>query len=139
MTTRMRGPCGRLDAAERLEVEDRLVHRDGDVVRRFAANELVEQLGVVDRQHVERSHHDALVGDPETHLGGELGAVEQLAQRLGERDRVGDLAVAQRSPGRRSATAPLRDRDVAVDRDLGGREVARVQLEPDDGVLLAAA
>ena len=46
---------------------------------------------------------------------------------------------SRRMPGRSSATAPLDDRHAPLDVDLGGGEVARVQLEPDDGLLLAAA
>jgi hypothetical protein len=128
---------GRLDAAERLEVEHGVVHRHRDVVRRLGAHELLEQLGIVDRRHVERAHHDPLVGDAEAHLGAELGVGEQLAQLLGERQRIGDLAVAH-DAGAQVGDRALRHCDGAIDRDLGGRDMARVELETDDRVLAAA-
>ena len=63
---------------------------------------------------------------------------EQLAQLLGERDGVGDLAVAH-DAGTQVGDAPFGDRELPVDLDLGGGEMARIHLEPDDGLLLAAA
>ena len=54
-----------------------------------------ERLRVVERRQVERAHDDALVGDAEAHALGQLVLGEERLERLGERDGVGDLAVAQ--------------------------------------------
>ena len=123
------------DPPERLEVEDRLVHRHRDVIRRLDADGRGERLRVVDRRKVERAHDDALVGDAQAHAARQVVLGEQRLERLGEGLRVGDLAVAD------DARAQMRDRaagdgDRAVDAHLGGGDVARVELEPDDGGLL---
>ena len=77
---------------------------------------------------VERAHDDPLVGDAETHALGQLVLGEERLERLRERDRIGDLAVAH------DAGPELGDRaagqgEGAVDADLGGGEVAGVELE----------
>ena len=70
----------RLDGAERLEVEHRLVHRDRDVVRRLGAHGRLERPRVVDERQVERADDDALVGDADAHVRAELVLGEQRAQ-----------------------------------------------------------
>ena len=131
----------RLHDAERLEVQHGLVHRHRDVVGSGGAHGGGELLRVVDHGgEVERADDDALVGDAEPHPLGQVVLGEERLQRLGERDRVDDLAVAH------DAGLELGDRaagqcDGAIDADLGGGEVAGVELEPDDaglgGTLLA--
>ena len=122
----------RVDRAERLEVEDGLVHRHRDVVRRGLLDGGGEGLRVVDHDvEVERAHHDALVGDPEPHPLGELVVGEERLERLRKSDRIGDLAVAH------DAGLELGDRTAgqgegSVDADFGGGEVARVELEAHD-------
>ena len=69
---------------------------------------------------------------------GELVLGEERLDGLRERDRVGDLAVAH------DAGPELGDRaagqgEGAVDADLGGSDVAGVELEPDDAGLLGNA
>ena len=68
-----------------------------------------------------------------TRLGSSCSAKSALSG-LGERDRIGDLAVAH------DAGPELGDRaagqgEGAVDADFGGGEVAGVELEPDDAGL----
>ena len=67
-TTRVRVLAGRrLDGAERLPVEDGLVHRHRDVVGRLHLDGGGERLLVLQRRQVERADDDALVGDAEAH------------------------------------------------------------------------
>ena len=66
---------------------------------------------------------------------GQVVLGEERLDGLGERDRIGDLAVAH------DAGPELGDRaagqgEGAVDGDLGGSDVAGVELEPDDAGLL---
>ncbi len=122
----------RLDDAERLEVDDRLVHRHRDVVGRLGLDGGGEALRVLDHRQVERAHHDALVGDAQPHAAGKVVGVEELAQRLGQGDRIGRLAVAQDAGPQRGDRALL-DGHAAVDVNLGGGDVAGVEIEPDDG------
>ena len=129
---------GRVDLAERLEVEHGLVHRHRDVVRRRGADGLLQRLRVVDHRHVERAHDDALVGHAEADRRREIVVGEELAELLGQRDRVGDLAVAEDARTQLGDGA-LRDRHATLDVDLCGSEVARIHLEPDDGLVLTAA
>ena len=60
---------------------------------------------------------------------------EEGLERLGERRRVGDLTVAQDAGPQLGVRAAL-DGDVAVHADLGGRDVAGVEIEPDDRLVL---
>jgi hypothetical protein len=60
---------------------------------------------------------------------------EQRLERVGQTLRVGDLAVPDDAGAQRGDGA-ARDGDRAVDAHLGGGDVARVELEPDDGGLL---
>jgi hypothetical protein len=60
--------------------------------------------------------------------------VEQRLQGLGELGRVDDLAVAQRA-GAQVGDRTALEGDRAVDGDLGRGDMARVELEPDDGGL----
>ena len=129
---------GGVDRAERLEVEHRLVDRHRDVVRRADAHGLLERLVVGEHRQVERAHDDALVRDAEAHARAEVVLGEERAQLVGERGRVRDLAVTQ-DAGRSCGHGALLDRELAVDVDLGGGEVARIELETDDGLVLAAA
>jgi hypothetical protein len=60
---------------------------------------------------------------------------EQRLERVGEGLRVGDLAVPD-DPGAQRGDGAAGDGDRAVHAHLGGGDVARVELEPDDGGLL---
>ena len=63
---------------------------------------------------------------------------EHRAQDFAESRRVDDLAVTQHARAQVGDRA-LADHDLAVHVDFGGGDVARIQLETDDGLLLAAA
>ena len=122
----------RLDDAERLEVDDGLVHRHRDVVGRLGLDRGGEALRVLDHRQVERAHDDPLVGDAQAHAAGKVVGVEELAQRLGQGGRVGGLAVAQDAGPQRDDRALL-DGHAAVGVNFGGGDVAGVEVEPDDG------
>ena len=129
--------AGGLDLPERDVVEDRLVHRHRDVVRRLGAHGGVERLGVLERRQVERAHDDALVGDAQADAVRKVVLGEEGLERLGERRRVGDLTVAQDARAQLGDGAAL-DGDVAVHLDLGGRDVAGVEIEPDHRLVLVS-
>ena len=61
--------------------------------------------------------------------------VEEALDGLREGRGVGDVAVAEDPLAQQGDRAAL-DGDAAVDGDLGGGEVPRVELEPDEGGLL---
>ena len=131
-TTRVRGwPAGVVDGAERLPVEDRLVHRHRDVVGRLHLDGGGERLLVLERRQVERADDDPLVGDPEPDPVRELVLGEEGLQRLRQRGDVGDLAVAQDAGAEGSDGAAL-ERQRPVDGDLGGGDVAGIEVEADD-------
>ena len=71
-TTRWRGPSSRLDDAERLEVEDRLVERHRQLLLGLEADGGGERLVVLDRRQVEHADDDARVGDADAHAAVEL-------------------------------------------------------------------
>ena len=87
---------------------------------------------VVERRQVERAHDDPLVRDAEPHAVGQLVLGEHGPEGLGQCLRIGDFAVTQDAGPKRGDGPPL-DEDGAVVVDLGGRDVAGVELEPDDG------
>ena len=63
----------RVDGAERLEVQDGLVHRHRDVIGSGGLDGGGERLRVVEHGvEVERAHDDALVGDAEPDALGQL-------------------------------------------------------------------
>jgi len=100
-----------------------------------AAHRGGERLLVVDhRREVERAHHDALVGDAEPDPLGQLVLGEERLERLRQSDGVGDFAVADHA-GLELGDRATSQREGAIDADLGGREMARVELEPDDAAL----
>ena len=68
-----------------------------------------------------------------TRLGSSFSAKSALT-RLGESDRIGDLAVAH-DAGPELGDGAAGQGDGAVDADLGGGEVAGVELEADDAGL----
>jgi hypothetical protein len=128
-----RARAGRgVDDAERLEVDDGLVHRHRDVVGRLLLDRRGEALGVLDHGQVERAHDDPLVGDAEAHAPRQVVGLEELAKRLGQGGRVGGLAVPQDAGPQRDDRALL-DGHAAVDLHFGGGDVAGVEVEPDDG------
>ena len=91
-------------------------------------------------REVERADDDALVGDAEPHALGQLVLGEERLQRLGQGDGIGDLAVAH-DAGPKLGDRAAGQGDGAIDADLGGGEMAGVELEADDaglgGTLLA--
>ena len=101
----------------------------------------VERLRVVDDDgQVERAHDDPLVGDAQAHALGQVVLGEERLDRLGQSDRVGDLAVAH-DTGPELSDSSAGQGDGAINGDLGGGEVTGVELEADDaglgGTLLA--
>ena len=123
----------RVDGAERLEVEDRLVHRHRDVIGRGGLDGRGQRLRIViaDDVEIERAHDDALVGDPEAHPLGQLVLREEGLEHLRQSDRVGDLAVAH-DAGRELGDGAAGQGEGAIDAHFGGGEVARVELEAHD-------
>ena len=130
-TTRERRPAGVWTMPSGWKSSDGLVHRHRDVVRRGGADGGGERLRVLDDGgEVERAHDDALVGDAEAHALGQLVLGEERLERLRERDRVGDLAVAH-DAGPELGDCAAGQGEGAVDAHLGGGEVAGVELEAD--------
>ncbi len=102
----------RLDRAERLPVEDRLVHRHRDVVGRLHLDGGGERLLVVERRQVERADDDPLVGDAEPDPVGEPVARRRSAFSASARAGTSATSPSRRTPGRSGATAPrLSDSD----------------------------
>jgi hypothetical protein len=120
-----------LDRAERLPVEDRLVHRHRDVIGRLHLDGGGQRLLVLQRRQVERADHDPLVRDAQPDAGRELVLGEERLQRVRERGDVRDLAVAQDAGAKGSDGAAL-ERQRPVDGDLGGGDVAGIEIEADD-------
>ena len=124
-------PGGGLHVAERLPVEDGLVHRHRDVVGRLHPDGGGERLLVLQRRQVERADDDPLVGDTEAHALRDAVLVEERLQRLRQGGDVGDLAVAQDAGAKGGHGATL-ERHRTVDGDLGGGDVAGIEVEADD-------
>ncbi len=66
------GSGGRVDDAERMEVEHRVGERHRHLVLGLEANGGRELLAVGDRRKLEHAHHRALVGDADAHARGEV-------------------------------------------------------------------
>ena len=90
----------------------------------------VELLGVGQVGELEVADHDALIGDPEAHAARQVVVGEEGLERLGEALDVGDLAVAHDAGVERAGGRTL-DRHRAVDADLGGGEIAGLDVESD--------
>ena len=120
-----------LDGAERLHVQHGLVDRHRDLVGGLHADGGEQRLLVLHHRHVERAHDDPLVGDAQAHAPGQVVLVEEGAQRLGERGRIGHVTVAQ-DAGPQVGDGAALERQRAVDVDLGGGHMAGVELKPDD-------
>jgi hypothetical protein len=126
----------RVDDAELLEVDDRLVEAHGQLALGLEADDRVELLGVLDGGDLERPDDDALVGDADADAAVEPVLAEHVPQRGRERLRVGDLAVAD-DVGRERRRRGRGDAEAAVDRDGSGRHGARLHVEAHDGLVLA--
>ncbi len=87
---------GRVDHAERVEVEHGVVERHRHLVLGLEAHGRRQLLAVGQRRQLECAQHGALVGDANTYALVELGVTEHLAQRVGERGAVEHLALAHR-------------------------------------------
>jgi hypothetical protein len=124
-------PGRRVHGAERLHVQHGLLDRHRDVVGGERAGCGEQRLLVVHHRQIERAHDDPLVGDPEPHALGQLVLVEERAQRLRQRRRVGHVAVAQDARGEMDDRA-ARERERAVAVHLGRGEVAGIELEADE-------
>ena len=96
-----------------LVVEDGLVERHRQLVLGLEADRGVELVGIFDQRQVHHPHRDALVGDAEANLLGQLVLAEQRAQRRGHGLGVDDLAVVD-GPRRQVADRPARDARRAV-------------------------
>ena len=106
ITTRVRGPTGvstrPSDWKSRIASSIGTGMWSGASARTSSSSNFGSSTG----RHVERAHHDPLVGDAEADLRGELALLEELAQLLGEA--IGSATSPSRTmPGRSSATAPF--------------------------------
>jgi len=110
-------------------VQDRLVHGHGDQVWRLEAERRVE-LGALERGQVDGADDHPLVGH--AHPGATRQAVlgEQDTQGRREPGDVDDLAVAHH-PGIEVDHADAAKAQAALVADLGGRDVARLDVESD--------
>ena len=100
------GAGGRVDDAERVEVENGVAQRHRHLVLGLEAHGRGELLAVGHRRQLERAQHRALVGDADAHALAQAVLGEQLAQGVAERALVDDLALADgvgRAAGRRRA------------------------------------
>ena len=121
--------------AERLQVEDGLVHRHRDVVRAPASVTAAASAfssSISGRSSVRTTMR--WLAMPRRTRFGKLVLGEERLERLGQGGDVGDLAVAQDARAQSGDGAAL-ERQRAVDGDLGGGDVAGVELEADDGGL----
>jgi hypothetical protein len=119
-------PVDRVDVPERLMLEHGLVQRHRDVLLRLESNGGADLLRVPQRRQVDRPHHDALVGDADTHALAELVLGKQRAQRLRKRIHVDDLTVTDhpRSQRRhRRSLDPTLARARLYGRDITGLDV----------------
>ena len=132
-TTRVRGPAGVSTVPS--DCKSRIASSIGIGMWSGAcADGGGERLLVVERRQVERADDDPLVGDAEPDAVRAARARRRRLQRLGQGGRVGHLAVAQHAGTQGSDGAAL-ERQRAVDVDLGGGEMAGIEVEPDDGGL----
>ncbi len=121
-----------------MEVEDRVVERHRHLLLGLEAHRGVEFLVIGDRRQLERAQNRALVGDADAHLLAQLAVAEQLAQRLGERALVEDLALADGVCRQRQCDSALGD-DRAVDVRLHGGDMTGLDVQADDVRAGAAA
>ncbi len=94
-------------------------------------------LGSSSGGRVQGAHHDALVGDAEADVARQVVGLEEGAQRAGQLGLVGDLAVAH-DPGPEHLDRAAAQGHLPVDLHLGRGQVARLDLEADDGLGLLA-
>jgi hypothetical protein len=107
----------------------RLVHRHRELVLGGEAHRRVELLGVAQVRQLHGSDDDLLVGDADADaLAEALVLAEQRAQGLGQRLRVGHLAVPDDARLERREGGLL-DLHAAVDRHRGGGDAARVDVD----------
>jgi len=85
-----------------------------------------------------RTHHGALVGDANADALTERTVGEQLAQRIGERLDVDDLALANRVCLERTSRCPFGE-NRPVDPRLDRGHEARLDVEPDEPIARARA
>ena len=81
-TTLLARARGRVDDAERVEVEDGVVQRHRHLVLGLEAHRGGELLAVGDGRQLERAQDGALVGDADAHPLAQPAVAEQLAQGL---------------------------------------------------------
>ena len=121
--------------ADDLPVEDRLVERHRDVVLSLEADGGLELVAVVDCGKAHRADRHPLVCDADADVARELLAGEELLDRLAERLRVGDLALAEDSGSERHDAA-AHDLGRAVDAHFGRGDAAGLDVEADGGLYL---
>ena len=122
---------GRVDHADGLEVEYGAVERHRQLVLRLEADGGRELLAGDARGKLEGTEDDPAVGDADAHPLVEVVRAEELAQRVGERVNLGDLAVADDAGVERDGRGVL-DRHATVDVHRGRGHVTRFDVEPDD-------
>ncbi len=128
--------AGRIDDPQRVEVQGGLRERHRDLILSLEAHRRRELLAIGDRRQLEHAQHGALVGEPDAHPLAETALREQVAQRVAERALVEHLALAQRV-GRQGRADGALHRDGSVDVRLHGRDVARLDVQADDPVVMA--
>ena len=121
--------------ADDLPVEDGLVERHRDVVLGLEADCRLELVTVVDGGEAHRADRHPLVCDTHADVARKLLAGEELLDRLAERLRVGDLALAEDS-GSEGHDAPAGHLGGAVDVHFGRGDAAGLDVEADGGLNL---
>ena len=124
-------PLLRVDDAERMVLEHRLLERHRNVVLCMEADRRRDLLGVGERRQVDRPRQDPLAGDAQADALAELVLLEEAAQGLGERLDVDDLAVAEQARSQGDARSAV-DCDGAAHADLDRRGEAGLDVEADD-------
>ena len=94
-TSILRSPSSFCGVADDLPVEYGLVERHRDVVLGLEADRRLELVAVLDRRQAQRANGDALVGDAQPDVAGELVLGEELLERSAQRLGVDDLALAE--------------------------------------------
>jgi hypothetical protein len=126
--------CGRLDEADRLVVDDRLVDRHRELVLGLELHGRLEVLGVLQRRQVHDADDDARVGDTDPDLAVEPGVLRPHgAERRGQCLAVRNLTVPHHVRVEVGDGGTL-DGEAVGGGHLYGGDGARLDVEPDDGL-----
>ena len=122
---------GRLEDAERVEVQDGARERHRHLILGLEAHRGGELLAIDDGGQLERAQHGSLIGQADPHALAQTSVAEELAQRLAEGALVEHLALAQRVGCQRGAGGVL-DGDPPVDVGLHRGDVAGLDVQADE-------